>query len=232
MAVALAGVLQMESILQAERPACSLRGHSSEPEREPFGLEPGAAEEKSVDREPTSTGSAPGGLRGLGTQEPHGGAPATIENVKARAGVRSTLQAHGFSVVPGPVPWPADEEKTQQEDFEGELGPVVMLIKEALGDRVEKAAIGDSMANSPCVLTALSNDQRIMQPQAPTAASNQKPTMRINPKHADIIQLRKQAAAGAHHWARALIWVLFYTSEVRGPDAQILKRIASEAPDP
>merc|ERR1719174_2807947 len=64
-----------------------------------------------------------------------------------------------------------DDEKKKNEELKAEFEPLTKLMKEVLGDKVEKVVISSRMADSPCVLTTSeygwsANMERIMKAQA------------------------------------------------------------------
>merc|ERR1719379_2159626 len=46
-----------------------------------------------------------------------------------------------------------EDEKKKLEELKAEFEPLTKLMKEVLGDKVEKVVVGTRMADSPCVLT-------------------------------------------------------------------------------
>ena len=69
------------------------------------------------------------------------------------------------------IPCNVGEMKTMKEELKAELEPLSKLMKEVLGDKVEKVLISSRMADSPCVLTTSeygwsANMDRIMKAQA------------------------------------------------------------------
>merc|ERR1712078_37709 len=116
-----------------------------------------------------------------------------------------------------------DDEKKKIEELKAEFEPLTKLMKEVLGDKVEKVLISSRMADSPCVLTTSeygwsANMERIMKAQAlrdnsMTSYMVSKKTMEVNPKHSIMTELRKKAAADkSDKTVKDLIWLLFDTS--------------------
>merc|ERR1712201_52257 len=116
-----------------------------------------------------------------------------------------------------------DDEKKKLEELKAEFEPLTKLMKEVLGDKVEKVQVSNRMADSPCVLTTSeygwsANMERIMKAQAlrdnsMTSYMVSKKTMEVNPKHSIMTELRKKAAADkSDKTVKDLIWLLFDTS--------------------
>merc|ERR1711957_1080593 len=117
----------------------------------------------------------------------------------------------------------SEDEKKQLEEMKAEFEPLTKLMKEVLGDKVEKVVVSSRMADSPCVLTTSehgwsANMERIMKAQAMrdnsmTSYMVSKKTMEINPKHSIMTELRKKASADkSDKTVKDLIWLLFDTS--------------------
>merc|ERR1712161_97737 len=116
-----------------------------------------------------------------------------------------------------------EDEKKKLEELKAEFEPLTKLMKEVLGDKVEKVIISFRMADSPCVLTTSeygwsANMERIMKAQAlrdssMTSYMVSKKTMEVNPKHSIMTELRKKATADkSDKTVKDLIWLLFDTS--------------------
>jgi HSP90 family molecular chaperone len=65
---------------------------------------------------------------------------------------------------------PADEEKKKAEEEKAQFEGLCRLIKDILGDRIEKVVLGNRIVDSPCVLVTgeygwSANMERIMKAQ-------------------------------------------------------------------
>merc|ERR1711937_965780 len=116
-----------------------------------------------------------------------------------------------------------EEEKKKTEELKAEFEPLCKLIKEVLGDKVEKVLIGTRIAESPVVLVTSehgwsANMERIMKAQALRDSSMSsymvsKKTMEVNPNHSIMTELKKKASADkSDKTVKDLIWLLFDTS--------------------
>merc|ERR1711998_797346 len=86
-----------------------------------------------------------------------------------------------------------EDEKKKTEELKAEFEPLCKLMKEVLGDKVEKVAIGTRITDSPCVLVTSehgwsANMERIMKAQAlrdssMTSYMVPKKTMEVNAAH-------------------------------------------------
>merc|ERR1711871_1520576 len=116
-----------------------------------------------------------------------------------------------------------EDEKKKLEELKAEFEPLCKLIKEVLGDKVEKVLVGTRIADSPCILVTSehgwsANMERIMKAQALrdnsiTSYMVSKKTMEVNPKHSIMTELKKKASADkSDKTVKDLIWLLFDTS--------------------
>merc|ERR1712057_31619 len=116
-----------------------------------------------------------------------------------------------------------DEDEKKMEELKAEFEPLTKLMKEVLGDKVEKVLVSSRMADSPCVLTTSeygwsANMERIMKAQAlrdssMTSYMVSKKTMEVNPKHSIMTELKQKASADkSDKTVKDLIWPLFDTS--------------------
>merc|ERR1711975_54347 len=116
-----------------------------------------------------------------------------------------------------------EDEKKKLEELKAEFEPLTKLMKEVLGDKVEKVMISSRIVDSPCVLTTSeygwsANMERIMKAQALRDSSmgsymTSKKTMEINPDNAIIKELRKKAEDDkSDKTVKDLIWLLYDTS--------------------
>merc|ERR1711981_433320 len=98
-----------------------------------------------------------------------------------------------------------EDEKKKTEELKAEFEPLCKLVKEVLGDKVEKVQIGTRISESPCVLVTSefgwsANMERIMKAQAlrdssMTSYMVSKKTMEINPHHPIMAELKAKGDA-------------------------------------
>eukprot|EP00992_Anisonema_acinus_P001539 TRINITY_DN10491_c2_g1_i4.p1 TRINITY_DN10491_c2_g1~~TRINITY_DN10491_c2_g1_i4.p1 ORF type:complete len:703 (+),score=260.27 TRINITY_DN10491_c2_g1_i4:58-2166(+) len=117
----------------------------------------------------------------------------------------------------------SEEEKKRQEEEKAAFENLCKLVKEILGDKVEKVQISQRMVNSPCILVTgeygwSANMERIMKAQALRDSSSSsymvsKKTMEINPSHPIVKELKRKADEDkSDKTVKDLVWLLFDTS--------------------
>merc|ERR1712025_46261 len=116
-----------------------------------------------------------------------------------------------------------EDEKKAFEEAKEKTEPLCKLMKEVLGDKVEKVVVSNRLADSPCVLVTgeygwSANMERIMKAQALRDASQSqymtsKKTMEVNPTNSIISALREKAEADqSDKIVKDLIWLMYDTS--------------------
>merc|ERR1739849_52450 len=116
-----------------------------------------------------------------------------------------------------------EDEKKKEEELKAAFEGLCTLVKEVLGDKVEKVLVGTRMQESPCVLVTSewgwsANMERIMKAQALRDSSMSsymvsKKTLEINPDHAIVSELKKRADADkSDRTVKDLVWLLYETS--------------------
>ena len=116
-----------------------------------------------------------------------------------------------------------EEEKKQKEEEKARFEPLCKLMKDVLGDKVEKVVVSNRIDESPCVLVTgeygwTANMERIMKAQAlrdssMTSYMISKKTMEINPNNPIVQELRNKAEVDqSDKTVKDLIWLLFETS--------------------
>ncbi|XP_020083187.1 heat shock protein 81-1 [Ananas comosus] len=117
----------------------------------------------------------------------------------------------------------SEDEKKKQEALKEKFEGLCKVIKEVLGDRVEKVVVSDRVVDSPCCLVTgeygwTANMERIMKAQALRDSSmagymSSKKTMEINPENPIMEELRKRADADKNDKSvKDLVMLLFETA--------------------
>jgi len=116
-----------------------------------------------------------------------------------------------------------EDEKKKREEEKAKFEPLCKLMKDILGDKVEKVVLGQRIDESPCVLVTSeygwsANMERIMKAQALRDASTSsymvsKKTLELNPRNQIVEELRKKAEVdNSDKTVKDLVWLLYDTS--------------------
>ena len=116
-----------------------------------------------------------------------------------------------------------EDEKKKQEEEKAKFEPLCKLMKDILGDKVEKVVVSNRIDESPCVLVTSeygwsANMERIMKAQALRDSSSSsymvsKKTLELNPQHQIVDELRKKADVDqSDKTVKDLVWLMYETS--------------------
>ncbi|EYU19581.1 hypothetical protein ABFS82_06G106500 [Erythranthe guttata] len=116
-----------------------------------------------------------------------------------------------------------EEEKKKREEKKKSFESLCKVIKDILGDKIEKVVVSDRIVDSPCCLVTgeygwTANMERIMKAQALRDSSmgsymSSKKTMEINPDNGIMEELRKRAEADKNDKSvKDLVMLLFETA--------------------
>lgn len=116
-----------------------------------------------------------------------------------------------------------EEEKKKKEEEKAKFENLCKLMKDILGDKVEKVVLGSRMDESPCVLVTSefgwsASMERIMKAQALRDASTSsymvsKKTLELNAGHQIIVELRNKAEVDqSDKTVKDLVWLMYETA--------------------
>jgi molecular chaperone HtpG len=116
-----------------------------------------------------------------------------------------------------------EDEKKKKEEEKARFEPLCKLMKDILGDKIEKVVLGNRIESSPCVLVTSeygwsANMERIMKAQALRDSSSSsymvsKKTLELNPNHQIVDELRKKAEVDqSDKTVKDLVWLMYETS--------------------
>nr|GMC53399.1 Hsp90 protein [Ipomoea batatas] len=117
----------------------------------------------------------------------------------------------------------SEDEKKRKEDLKAKFEGLCKVVKDVLGDKVEKVVVSERVVDSPCCLVTgeygwSANMERIMKAQALRDSGmagymSSKKTMEINPENPIMEELRKRADADKNDKSvKDLVMLLFETS--------------------
>ncbi|KAK1404930.1 Heat shock cognate protein 80 [Heracleum sosnowskyi] len=117
----------------------------------------------------------------------------------------------------------SEDEKKKKEELKEKFEGLCKVVKDVLGDRVEKVIVSDRIVDSPCCSVTgeygwSANMERIMKAQALRDSSmggymSSKKTMEINPENSIMEELRKRADADKNDKSvKDLVLLLFETA--------------------
>jgi len=118
-----------------------------------------------------------------------------------------------------------EDEKKKAEEEKAKNENLLKLVKDILGDKVEKVVLSNRIVDSPCVLVTgeygwSANMERIMKAQALRDSSMStymlsKRTLELNPEHPIVNELRKRADNDkGDKTVKDLVWLLFETAQL------------------
>jgi len=116
-----------------------------------------------------------------------------------------------------------EEEKKKIEELKKSTEELCKIVKDTLGEKVEKVVSGERLSSSPCVIVTgefgwTANMERIMKAQALRNSGmgsymTSKKTLEINPSHPIVNELRKKVEKDKNDkTVKDLIWLLYETS--------------------
>merc|ERR1712070_1258012 len=117
----------------------------------------------------------------------------------------------------------SEEEKKKKEEVKAQFEPLCRLMKDILGDKVEKVIVSDRIVDSPCCLVTgeygwSANMERIMKAQAlrdnsMSSYMSSKKTLELNPDNSIMKELREKAEADkSDKTVKDLVLLMYETS--------------------
>ena len=127
------------------------------------------------------------------------------------------------NVAKDPIELDDEEEKKKFEELKATFEDLCKLVKDTLGEKVEKVEVSNRIVSSPVVITTgqygyTANMERITRNQALRNSSmgtymTSKKTFELNPEHPIIVQLKNKVAENPNDkTVKDLIWLLFETA--------------------
>jgi len=116
-----------------------------------------------------------------------------------------------------------EEEIKQAEERKAQFENLCKVVKEILGDKVEKVVLSERVVSSPCVLVTgefgwSAYMERIMKAQALRDSSmstymTSKKTLELNPAHSIVVELKKKVDENkSDKTVKDLVWLIFETA--------------------
>jgi len=116
-----------------------------------------------------------------------------------------------------------EDEKKKAEELKKTTEQLCTIIKDTLGEKVEKVLVSQRLASSPCVIVTgefgwTANMERIMKAQALRNSGmgsymSSKKTLEINPSHPIVSELRKKVEKDkSDKTVKDLVWLLYETA--------------------
>jgi len=116
-----------------------------------------------------------------------------------------------------------EDEKKKMEELKKATEALCTVVKDTLGEKVEKVVTGERLSASPCIIVTgefgwTANMERIMKAQALRSGGmgsymTSKKTLEINPSHPIVVELRKKVEKDkSDKTVKDLVWLLYETA--------------------